>query len=169
VTTIILTGFMGTGKSTVGRVLASKLGYAFVDTDNCIVEREGCSITDIFAEKGEPYFRNVERDTIACVLSMDNQVVSTGGGAVLSFENRNLMRRSGIVVNLTADTESILRRLGQEAERPLLQGAKFAENIEIMISEREPYYADSDIRIDTSGKNVEDVAREILLYLETRP
>jgi shikimate kinase len=73
------------------------------------------------------------------------------------------------VVNLTADTESILRRLGQEAERPLLQGAKFSENIEKMISEREPYYADSDIRIDTSDKNVEDVAREILLYLETRP
>jgi shikimate kinase len=166
--TVILTGFMGTGKSTVGRILASRLGYSFVDTDMCIVEREGCSINDIFDKKGESYFRNVERDVIECVLTMDNQVVSTGGGAVISSENRNTMRRSGIVVNLTAASDSILSRLGLEAERPLLQGAKCMDNIEKMLSEREPYYADSDIRIDTSCKNVEDVVREILLFLETR-
>jgi shikimate kinase len=167
--TIILTGFMGAGKSTVGRILASRLGYTFIDTDNCIVDREGCSITDIFAGKGESYFREVEREVLACELKQDNQVISTGGGAVISSENRRMMRRSGYVVNLNATPDSILARLGQEAERPLLQGAKNIEYIEKMLSEREPYYADSDIRIDTSGKNVEDVVREILLFLETRP
>lgn len=167
--TIILTGFMGTGKSTVGRILASRLGYSFVDTDNCIVEREGCPITDIFARKGETYFREVEREVLACVLKQNQQVISTGGGAVISSDNRRTMRRSGSVVNLTATPESILGRLEQEAERPLLKGVKNIEYIEKMLSERERYYADSDIRIDTSGKNVEDVVLEIMLFLETRP
>jgi shikimate kinase len=166
---VILTGFMGTGKSTVGRILASRLGYSFVDTDNCIIEREGCSVTDIFAGKGETYFREVERDVLACVLKQDNQVISTGGGAVILSENRRTMRLSGFVVNLIATPDRILGRLGQEAARPLLHGAKNIEFIEKMLSEREQYYVDSDIRIDTSGKNVEDVVREILLFLETRP
>jgi shikimate kinase len=160
---------MGTGKSTVGRILASRLGYSFVDTDDCIIEREGCPIADIFAGKGESYFREVEKLVLACVLKKNMQVISTGGGAVISSENRRTMRRSGCVVNLTATPECVLGRLEQEAERPLLKGGKNIEYIEKMLSEREPYYADSDIRIDTSGKNVEDVVREILSFLETRP
>jgi shikimate kinase len=167
--TIILTGFMGTGKTTVGRIIAKRLGYTFVDTDSCIVEREGCSINDIFSGKGESYFREIERDMLACVLRLDDQVISTGGGAVISLENRRQMRCSGVVINLTATPDIILRRLERETERPLLQSARNLEMIEKLISERESYYADADIRIDTSGKNVEDVVREILLFLETWP
>jgi shikimate kinase len=165
---IILTGFMGTGKSTVGKILASRLGYDFVDTDICIVEHEGCSIADIFSVKGESYFRDIEKEVLAGVLKNSNLVISTGGGAVIAPENRRAMRCSGRVINLKATSDCILRRLCQEDERPLLQGAKKLEYIQNMLSDRESYYADADIRIDTTGKNVEDVVREILLFLENR-
>jgi shikimate kinase len=167
--TIILTGFMGTGKSTVGEILALKLGYDFVDLDRCIVEREGSSINDIFLKKGESYFREIERDELLGLLEKENQVVSTGGGVVIFPENRHVMRRSGIVINLLAQPDILLQRLRDETERPLLQGAKNLEMIKKMLSERENWYADADIQIDTSEKNVEDVVREILLFLETCP
>jgi shikimate kinase len=167
--TIILTGFMGTGKSTVGEILALKLGYDFVDLDRCIVEREGSSINDIFLKKGESYFREIERDELLSLLEKENQVVSTGGGVVIFPENRLVMRRSGIVINLLAQPDILLQRLRDETERPLLQGAKNLEMIKKMLSERENWYADADIQIDTSEKNVEDVVREILLFLETCP
>ena len=166
--TIFLTGFMGTGKSTVGKILASKLECVFVDLDSCIVESEGCSIDEIFSKKGEEYFREIEREHLLCLLGKKSQVVSTGGGVVISPQNRLEMRRSGVVINLVAEPEILLKRLKEENERPLLKGAKCLEMIQKMISEREKWYADADIRIDTSGKNVEDVVREIMVYLETR-
>jgi len=166
--TIFLTGFMGTGKSTVGKIVASKLGYIFVDLDSCIVEREKCSINEIFSKKGEAYFRKIEREQLLCLLGKKFQVVSTGGGVVIAPENRLDMRRSGVVINLVAEPEILLKRLSVETERPLLHGAKSLEIIKKMLSERENWYADADIRIDTSEKNVEDVVREILVYLETR-
>ncbi len=166
--TIFLTGFMGTGKSTVGKILATRLGYIFVDLDSCIVEKEGCSINEIFSKKGESYFREIEKEQLRCLVGKNFQVVSTGGGVVIAPENRLDMRRSGVVINLVAEPEILLKRLREETERPLLNGAKSLEMIKKMLSERENWYADADIRIDTSGKNVEDVVREILVYLEKR-
>jgi len=163
---IILTGFMGTGKSSAGRLLAERLGYAFQDIDTLIVEQERRSINEIFAEQGESYFRGIEADILASVLHGTKLVVSTGGGAVISGKNRELMRVSGIVVNLTASPTAVLERLAGENDRPLLREEKGLEKIRAMLAEREPYYADADIRIDTTGKNVEDVVREILLILE---
>ena len=166
--TIFLTGFMGTGKSTVGKILATRLGYIFVDLDSCIVEKEGCSINEIFSKKGESYFREIEKEQLRCLVGKNFQVVSTGGGVVIAPENRLDMRRLGVVINLVAEPEILLKRLREETERPLLNGAKSLEMIKKMLSERENWYADADIRIDTSGKNVEDVVREILVYLEKR-
>lgn len=166
--TIFLTGFMGTGKSSVGKVLAERLGYDFVDLDSCIVEKEGCSIREIFSKQGEAYFRKIEREQLLCLLEREFLVVSTGGGIAIDPENRLDMRRCGIVINLVAEPEILLNRLKEETERPLLHGAKSVEMIRKMISEREHGYADADIRIDTSGKNVEDVVREILVYVESR-
>ncbi len=159
---------MGTGKSTVGKILATRLGYIFVDLDSCIVEKEGCSINEIFSKKGESYFREIEKEQLRCLVGKNFQVVSTGGGVVIAPENRLDMRRSGVVINLVAEPEILLKRLREETERPLLNGAKSLEMIKKMLSERENWYADADIRIDTSGKNVEDVVREILVYLEKR-
>ncbi|MRR06101.1 MAG: shikimate kinase [Deltaproteobacteria bacterium] len=163
---IILTGFMGTGKSSAGKLLAAELGYGFQDIDTIIVEKEKRSINEIFAEQGESYFRGIEADILASVLSGTKLVVSTGGGAVISAKNRELMRKSGIVVNLTASPTAVLDRLAVENDRPLLREEKGLEKIRGMLAEREPYYADADIRIDTTGKNVEDVVQEILLILE---
>lgn len=163
---IILTGFMGTGKSSAGKLLAAELGYGFQDIDTLIVAKEKRSINVIFAEQGESYFRGIETDILASVLQGTKLVVSTGGGAVISEKNRKLMRKSGFVVNLTASPTAVLDRLTGKNDRPLLREGKGLEQIRGMLAEREPYYADADIRIDTTGKNVEDVVREILLILE---
>lgn len=163
---IILTGFMGTGKSSVGRHLAAHLHYAFRDLDSLIVQREGSSINTIFAELGEGYFRQVESSVLRDVLRQSAQVVSTGGGAVILAENRDLMKKSGIVINLVASPETILLRLHSDEERPLLRDAKSLPQLEKLLKQRESFYAEADIRIDTEGKNVEDVARDILTFLE---
>ncbi|HOP41497.1 MAG TPA: shikimate kinase [Geobacteraceae bacterium] len=163
---VILTGFMGTGKSSVGRFLACRLGYSYRDIDAMIVEQEGKSINDIFSEKGETYFRSVESSVLRIVLQDSSQVVSTGGGAVIRLENREAMKRFGVVINLVASADSILNRLRDDRERPLLRDSKSLERIEGMLAEREQYYCDADIRIDTNGKKVEDVAREILKFLK---
>lgn len=163
---IILTGFMGTGKSTVGRLLAAQLSYTFRDLDSLIVEKEGMSINTIFAERGESYFRDVESSVLKSVLQESSLVVSTGGGAVIRCENRCLMQNSGIIVNLTASPETILQRLHADEERPLLRDSKSLSQLQALLSDREAYYAEADIRIDTDDKNVEDVARDILIFLE---
>lgn len=163
---IILTGFMGTGKTSVGKLLASRLGYRLIDLDSLIVEEEHRSINNIFADSGEAYFRQVETEVLSRALETERLVVSTGGGAVISEHNRRLMRDAGIIVNLTASPATVLERLAGDNERPLLKDERGLDKIKEMLAVREPFYADADIRIDTTGKNVEDVAREIILILE---
>lgn len=163
---VILTGFMGTGKSTVGRLLATRLKFAFRDLDSLIIDKEGQSITSIFASMGEGYFREVESSMLRSVLQETSQVVSTGGGAVILPVNRDLMKKSGVVINLVAAPETILQRLQADEERPLLRDSKSLEQIQKLLMERELFYSEADIRIDTDGKNVEDVARDILNFLE---
>ncbi|MBI1920901.1 MAG: shikimate kinase [Geobacter sp.] len=163
---VILTGFMGSGKSSVGRIVAKRLGYEFRDLDAVIMEEAGLSINDIFSRHGEEHFRAVESRAVERVAGSTALVVATGGGAVISTENRRLFRSSGIVINLMASMESILNRLRNDSSRPLLRGPDREEKISRLLSEREACYADADIRIDTTGKKVEDVAAEILTYLK---
>ncbi len=162
---IVLTGFMGTGKSTIGRILATRMGLSLRDIDLLVEERQGCSINEIFAAEGEGYFREIESQVLKSVMRERNIVVSTGGGAVIAQENRRIMRNSAFVINLTATPEVIKRRLAAENERPLLRDKKCLDKIAALLSEREQYYADADIRIDTTSKNVEDVASEIINLL----
>lgn len=157
---------MGTGKTSVGKLLALRLKHTFVDIDALIVEKEKRTINEIFSQQGEAYFRRLETDVLEQALMGRNLVVATGGGAVIAERNRSLMRKSGVIVNLTASPLDILDRLKEENERPLLREGKGLEKIREMLNERERYYADADIRIDTAGKNVEDVVREILSVLE---
>jgi shikimate kinase len=162
---IILTGFMGTGKSSVGKMLAQKTGYVFCDLDAIIVGQTGMSINEIFAKHGEAYFRELEANAVKQISSADKQVVATGGGAVIREDNRMLLRKSGIIVNLEASVEEIYTRLSNDSERPLLTDRKSAEKLAELLEQREQYYADADIRIDTTGRKVEDVVQEILLIL----
>lgn len=159
---IFLTGFMGCGKTSVGRVLSQRLGWTFVDLDQVIVDRSGTSIKEIFASQGEPAFRAVETAALSEVASRQSQVVSTGGGAVIAAQNREAMRGSGRIVNLTASVETIAARVTGDSERPLLAADASVERISLMLQGREQFYADADLRIDTTGKTVEAVASEVI-------
>ena len=162
---VILTGFMGTGKSTVGQILAQRLGFRYADLDALIVERAGLPINDIFARYGEPHFRALETETIRDVISHEGVVVSTGGGAVISAVNRELLHAAGAMINLYATVEEVCDRLRDDCERPLLKEGRSRERVSAMMAEREPFYADADLRIDTTGKTVEDVVAEIVKFL----
>lgn len=163
---IFLTGFMGCGKTSVGRVLSDRLGYRFVDLDEAIVCQEGVSVKEIFASRGEPVFRSLESLALLRVASEAGVVVSTGGGAVIAEPNRAVMRGAGCIVNLTASVEEIASRLGGDGERPLLQGDASLERVRNMLATREQFYADADLRVDTTAKTVAAVADEILQALK---
>ena len=163
---LILTGFMGSGKSSVGKIVAERTGFRFVDLDAEIVAAAGCSINDIFARDGEEAFRALESSQLEKVLSGGRRVVATGGGVVISGQNRALMRNRGVVVNLNVTLEQVLARLDGCCDRPLLAGEDAAKRAKTLMDEREQFYADADIRIDTDGKSVEDVAAEILCRLK---
>lgn len=158
---------MGSGKTSVGQLLANSLGWEFVDLDALIASQASKGITAIFADDGEAAFRRLEQEGLAALVDRERMVLSTGGGAVIDPENRRLMRLIGTVVNLTASLETLAARLAGCSDRPLLQGeeAQRLDKIERLLQEREQYYADSDIRIDTVGKSVEDVAAEVLTRL----
>jgi len=163
---IVLTGPMGSGKTSVGRLLARQLEYDFVDLDALIVEQEGSSINEVFAGGGEQVFREMETASLATLADRRRIVLSTGGGVVLREENRILLRMIGRVVNLTASVATLAERLAQADDRPLLNGEESREErLGRILQEREPFYADADIRIDTTGKTLEDVAAEILRRL----
>jgi len=163
---VFLTGFMGTGKSSVGKILAERLGCQFIDLDALIVAEAGMSIKEIFAAQGEPYFRALEADLVRRLVSEKGAVVSTGGGVVIDPENRRRMRENGVVVNLTATAQAIRERLAADNERPLLQNDNSLEKIASMLAEREPFYRDADIRIDTTGKDVDDIVLQILVWIK---
>jgi shikimate kinase len=159
---IFLTGFMGCGKTSVGRILSARLGYEFVDLDEAIVNDAGVTIKEIFSSQGEPAFRELETRVLSALAARTGRVVSTGGGAVIAPQNRELMRKSGSIVNLTATVEAIVCRLTGDCDRPLLQNDPSLERVRSMLAAREEFYADADLRIDTTDKSVQAVADEII-------
>jgi shikimate kinase len=163
---VILTGFMGTGKSCVGRVLAKSLGWPFVDLDAEIVAAQGKTINEIFATDGEAVFRVRESECLERVLSSGPAVIASGGGVVVSPSNRKIMREKGYVINLTASYPVILARLEGANDRPLIAGQDAVKRVMMLMEERKHFYEDADIRIDTDNKSVEDVAAEILRVLK---
>lgn len=158
---IILTGFMGVGKTSVGTQLARDLGFAFVDTDSLIESDQNQTITSIFSEFGEPYFRDVESTIIRQVMEGERQVVSTGGGAVIRDANREAFKKSGFVVCLTASPEKIYERIKAETHRPLLQTSDPRAKIKELLDSRAKLYAQADVTIDTSDLSVDDVIKMI--------
>lgn len=168
---IVLTGFMGTGKSTVGRLLARRLGLKFVDLDELIEAEAGMTIKDIFASKGEPYFRDLESGVVKKLASGafgSSLVVSTGGGAVIRRENRSLFKAWGRLVCLRASVDEVLRRVGDRTDRPLLARPDRREAIETLLDEREAAYRDCDLEVDTTGVSIEKVAEKISSFIEGR-
>lgn len=157
---------MGTGKSSVGRMLAQMTGMEFIDLDALIIKEAGRSINDIFASEGERYFRDLETSVLRKISHRDNMIIATGGGAVLAGENRTIFRQMGVVVNLIASPENISCRLQGADDRPLLKNGGEQGRITRLMLERELFYADADIRIDTDDKKIEDVAAEIMSLMQ---
>lgn len=164
---IYLIGYMGTGKSTVAAHMAKQHSMEVLEMDQMIVEREGMSISDIFSKRGEDYFRDVETNLLIEIQSQENRVVSCGGGVVLREQNVAEMRKGGSIVLLSAKAETILERVKDDNSRPLLQGNKNLAFINDMLEKRRPKYERAaDIVIQTDGKQVSDICKEIFEQIE---
>lgn len=160
---IMLIGFMGTGKSTVASCLSREYGMEIVEMDELITKRAGMSISDIFAQYGEEYFRDLETNLVLELQSQSNQVVSCGGGVVLRERNVEEMKKGGSIVLLTAEPETILDRVKDDDNRPLLRGNKNVAFISDMMEKRRPRYeAAADVVIHTDRKEVQEICREIM-------
>lgn len=159
---IILTGFMGTGKSTVGRLVAAALGRELVDMDAVLESRAGCTIAELFRRQGEAHFRRLERALVVELAARSGLVIAAGGGAVLNPANLDDLQRSGLVVCLTADPETILRRVEREAHRPLLAGGDPRARIDALLAARRAAYAAVPHQLDTTGLTPEAVAERVL-------
>ena len=158
---IVLVGFMGTGKTSVGRRLSSQLRMRYVDTDDIVEWDSGRRISDIFAEDGEPAFRALESEAVRKVSKLHNHVISTGGGVVLEAANMTALKRNGVVFCLTATAEEIYRRVGHQTHRPLLDAPDPLAKVQAMLAERQPYYAEADHMISTTGRSFSDIITHI--------
>ncbi len=160
-TAVYLIGFMGAGKSTVARCLCSMYDLCLVEMDETIAREEGMSIPEIFAEKGEAYFRSRETALLERA-AQAGTVISCGGGAAMRQENVRLMQEKGRVVLLKASPETVFDRVKHSTDRPLLNGRMTAEHISELLEARRPYYeAAAEIQIMTDGKTPEEICREI--------
>ncbi len=163
---IVLIGFMGTGKSSCGKSLATRLGCAFVDLDKYIESKEKMSIPEIFASKGEAYFREKEREAVREVVQRKGVVIATGGGTIKDEENFALLKERGVIVCLTADVDTILARTARRGERPMLDGQEDRrKGVEELLASRQRMYERADFTIDTSTLSPMQVTEEVFSFL----
>lgn len=153
---------MGTGKSSVGRLVAVALKRPFIDTDHLIEEREGRPVSEIFADRGEAYFRERERSVIAEEAARRGAVITVGGGAVLDPDNVTALKKSGLLICLQASTEVILERVGAESHRPLLEDGDKGERIRSLLESRKPFYDALPYQVDTTRLTQEETAHKVL-------
>src|SRR5262245_38948106 len=164
---VILVGFMGAGKSWVGRLLARRLGRCFVETDDMIVAAEGCSIPEIFTAKGEAHFRQVESDAVRLLALKHGDVIATGGGLPCAAGRLEALRAIGTVVWLGGDFETLYERALRAGERPMLRG-KTREQVAALYESRKPYYAQADLAVSTDGLTTDQVAARVAVALAER-
>ena len=165
---IVLTGFMGTGKTAVGRKLSRLLNMELIDVDTEIEKSQKMTINDMFKKFGEPRFREIETEMIKKLSGKENIIISTGGGAVLKQENVDVLREKGIIVCLFATPETILRRTSHNSNRPLLQVEDPFGKIKELLNFRKPFYEKADIMIDTEGKTPIQIAEEIIEKIKVK-
>jgi shikimate kinase len=161
---LVLIGYRGSGKSSVGKVLAARLGRTVVSTDAEVVKRAGQAIPEIVARQGWDYFRDLESEVCRELAARDGLVVDTGGGAILRQNNVDALKHTGMLFWLTASVETITQRIGGDTQRPSLTGTKsFLDEIQEVLRERTPkYQAAADYVVMTDGRPVEQIADEIL-------
>jgi shikimate kinase len=165
---VALIGFMAVGKSAVGRNLAKKLRCRFVDLDRLIETTAGMKINEIFAQKGEAFFRQLEKRTLAEVLQKEQQVIATGGGVIMDDDSLKLLRERALLIGLTASVDVLLSRAGNSAKRPLLNDANRRERVAELLAQREGRYAQARMTIDTSALTVDQVVEKIMQFIATQ-
>jgi len=159
---LALIGFMGTGKSSVGRLVADALHFTFLDTDDVIIGRAGKSIADIFEQNGEPAFRELERGLVEELTQRKKTVISTGGGLPVNEVNLTRLKSHALVICLWASPEKIWTRVSGQTHRPLLREADPLAKIRKLLAEREPYYRQADVLLNTDFRSVREVAGQVL-------
>ena len=163
---IIVTGFMGTGKSVVAKELARKLKMEFTDMDRIIEERRGMSVADIFVGHGEKYFREQESKLVKELSKKENTVIATGGGTLLSSDNARMLGQKGQIICLYADSQTIYNRISKKNNRPLLKRENVLSEINRLLEERKKTYNNFTIKIDTTNLSVQEVADKIITLLK---
>jgi shikimate kinase len=163
---IVLIGFMGSGKTVVGKMLSEKLNRKFMDIDRLIEEEQGQTIQEIFSGFGESHFRKLEKDMVSRAVKEGDQVIAAGGGVVLDPENVANLRKNGIIIWLDVSPEAARKRTGGDGSRPLLKVNYPEKTIEELLSFREPLYSQADFKVETSNLSVEEVTSKILSFLE---
>jgi shikimate kinase len=162
---IVLYGFMACGKTTVSRELARRLGRERVSTDERIEQREGRSIPDIFAQAGEPYFRQVEREVVAAAAAGSGLIIDCGGGVAASDVNFDALKHNGVSFYLYASPEAIHRRTRGKTDRPLLNVPDPLAKIRELLAKRDPCYRKADFTVDSNEDNINGVVEAILQIL----
>lgn len=159
----VLIGFMGCGKSTIGRRLAGLTGHRFLDTDDAVVETHGMSIPDIFSQRGEEGFRELEQAVIEDLVGVAGIVLSSGGGAILREANREALKKIGIVIWLDADPDTLFERATRSGRRPLLNTSDPRQTFDTLLDSRRHIYESlADVRFDSTHTEQDEVARKVL-------
>ncbi len=168
--TIVMVGMMGAGKTAVGRALAARLGVPFLDSDHEIEAAANMTIPEIFARDGEPFFRQKERQVIARLLEEERGVLSTGGGAFLAEENREVISATGVAVWLNADLEVLWNRVRPRDTRPLLRTPDPHATLSALYRDRVPLYQKADLAVVSDGQaSIETMVDRVLVALQSRP
>nr|WP_256372986.1 shikimate kinase [Pseudoruegeria sp. HB172150] len=168
--TVVLVGMMGSGKTAVGQALAKILGVPFLDSDNEIVKASNLTIAEVFERYGEPFFRDKETQVITRLLDERPGILSTGGGAFLSADNREVISRRGVAVWLRADVNLLWQRVRHKATRPLLRTPDPFATLKSLCEIREPYYAQAQLVADARADYaIEEMAANVIDVLRQRP
>jgi shikimate kinase len=163
---IALVGFMGTGKSTVGRHVAEELHFTFIDTDELIERAAGKPITRIFSEDGEPAFRQLESAVVHQLESREKCVIATGGGLIMNPTNLESLKRHALVACLWASPDAIWQRTRHQTHRPLLNCEDPLAKIRSLLASREPFYRQADVLVNTEFRSIRDVAHQVVHYFQ---
>lgn len=163
---LALVGFMGTGKSSVGRLAAETLQFEFVDTDELIEAQAGSSVEDIFKNQGEPAFRQMECDVVQKLSQRENLVIATGGGLIVNPANLASLKTHALVLCLWASPETIWERVKDQTHRPLLKTADPPGAIRALFAKRDPLYRQADVLINTAQRSPKEVAQQVLLQFQ---
>lgn len=171
---IYLAGFMGSGKSTIGPILANTIGWDSIDLDKVIEEKTGKKVKEIFEQNGEPYFRKIESDMLRELSAGENVVISLGGGTIADERNLSVMKKSGTIIYLKASTDSFYKRLKYKRDRPNLNPTnsdelnkeKFVSRINDLMAQRKKYYEQANIIVDTDDASVGQTVDRIVKLLK---